>query len=233
MRIKKIVKEVKKISDDFTILDISLCYPYTYSLLEKDGKRSLGLAMLLVEELKHIKEPIEFKDLDDLIEMSNSLNIIERTLGISTINAICQYYIEVSEEDFKRDILEIAKQYKNIGMIGYIKPIYEKLKEKCVVFDRKFRNDEVVSDAFEYNLIPKFDLLIISGTTLINDTIDMILDRAKGETILVGPTAQLLPNMIDVDYLASVKVPEEAIKYLKLGSNYGIFRLGRKYVIKC
>lgn len=45
-------------------------------------------------------------------------------------------------------------------------------------------------------VVPRADLLIITGTTLINDTVQHLLESARPEasTIIVGPTASMLPS---------------------------------------
>ena len=49
---------------------------------------------------------------------------------------------------------------------------------------------EEASDA-----VPKADLLVITGTTLINDTLEGLLEMRKpgAEIVMVGPTASMLP----------------------------------------
>jgi uncharacterized protein len=46
--------------------------------------------------------------------------------------------------------------------------------------------------------VPKADLLVITGTTLINDTLEPILAAAKpaARIIVVGPTASLSPQAL-------------------------------------
>ncbi len=241
MIIEKIIKNTKRLikNKDFEILDFSFSLPYTYVYLSCEKKESLGVAMTLVEEYKYKKDKIFLKDIDDFIENANSLDITYRTLGLATINAISQYFIKLKEENFRIDIISILKQYdiKNLGMIGYMKPLLKILKDyNLYIFERNptLKDENVISDSLEYNLLPKMDALLISGTSLLNSTIDMILDRGKNAKIkmLVGPTAQVLP-FEDVEYFASIYIPnpKQTLYYLKLGSSYGIFRLGKKYVI--
>ncbi len=82
------------------------------------------------------------------------------------------------------------------------------------------------------------DAVVVSGSALLNGTLEMILDRSKRAklVVLTGPTAQLLPDFLrgtGVTHLAAMKVMDvdEAIKRLKLGSFRGFERGSRKYVV--
>lgn len=45
-------------------------------------------------------------------------------------------------------------------------------------------------------MVPKADVLVITGTTLINGTLEKILNLARPDTqvIVLGPTASLIPH---------------------------------------
>jgi uncharacterized protein (DUF4213/DUF364 family) len=121
-------------------------------------------------------------------------------------------------------------------------PVVRSLREKGVktlVFERnpKLWDQETLSDALEYVLLPEVEAVIVSGSALVNGTLDMILDRAKNAEIIVltGPTAQLHPDFVKgtgVTHLAAMKVLniERAIQKLKLGSFKGFEGESRKYV---
>ncbi|MFZ3132823.1 MAG: DUF364 domain-containing protein, partial [Desulfosporosinus sp.] len=80
-------------------------------------------------------------------------------------------------------------------------------------------------------IIPKADVLVITGTTLINDTLDDLLQLAKPEAhiVVVGPTASLLPDAFfkrGVDLLGGISVtnPDELLDLLaEAGSGYHFF----------
>jgi len=83
------------------------------------------------------------------------------------------------------------------------------------------------------------DAVIVSGSAMLNCTLDMIVKRSKKakKIILTGATAQVLPEFLKgsgVTHLASVKVidAEKAILNLKMGSFRGFDEQSRKYVIE-
>ncbi|MFU8652209.1 Rossmann-like domain-containing protein [Methanotorris formicicus] len=135
---------------------------------------------------------------------------------------------------------------KKIAFIGNMMPLVKTLKEngnfEFYIFERnpKHITNETITGSFEYSLLPKMDAVLISGTSLLNGSLDMILDRAKNARlkILVGPTAQILPEFIgdyEIDYIASVRTTDidKTLINLKFGSSFGLFKkYSKKYVVK-
>ena len=223
-------KALRMIDEDFRIVDFSFALPYTYVLIEGKKGKSLGVAMTLLEEIQVCNPEFEGVGVEEFIERANSLNIAERTIGLATINAISQYYFDLSRAS-KEDVVDVIvrENVKSVGIVGNISPIAKTLKERgydVYVFERNPRlmTDETLSDTFEYRLLPKMDAVLISGTTLINDTIDLILERSKNAKlkVLVGPTAQALPEFFEgyLTHVASVKVfdIDSVLTGLKLGT---------------
>jgi uncharacterized protein len=82
--------------------------------------------------------------------------------------------------------------------------------------------------------IPQADLLIITGTTLINNTLDELLSLAKpnADIVIVGPTASMLPDAFfrrGVKTLGGVIVtePDRVLNVIaEAGSGYHFFGKG-------
>lgn len=100
--------------------------------------------------------------------------------------------IEVSDEAF-------------VVVVGALEPYLRKLKVRGKPFvvlemdPNTLRPDELpyYRHADEWpNVIPQADVLIITGTTLINDTVQSLLSRVKSEAIVIilGPTSSMLPK---------------------------------------
>jgi len=123
-------------------------------------------------------------------------------------------------------------------------PVVKALKEQgfeVYVFERspKISDRETFSDSLEYVLLPQMDAVIVSGPSLANGTLEMILERSKNAELiaLTGPSAQVHPGLIrgtGVTHLASMKVlnVERALIKLKLGCFRGFEKANRKYTIK-
>ncbi|USS40554.1 DUF364 domain-containing protein [Thermococcus aggregans] len=233
-------RALKAMEEDFKLVDFFFALPYTYVVIEGEKGKAVGLVMTLPEEINEYKNTITGASLRGFIEKADSLNIIERTLGLAAINAVSQYYLEV---DAERNVLDLVEEEK-VAVIGNMLPLVQALREKgkeVFVFERnpKLWDRETLSDALEYVLLPEMEAVIVSGSALLNCTIDMIVERSNKakKIILVGATAQGLPEFFKgtgVTHLASVKVEnvEKAIISLKLGSFRGFGEQSKKYVIE-
>ena len=84
-----------------------------------------------------------------------------------------------------------------------------------------------------YSVVPEADVLLITGTTLINDTLEELLSFAKpaARVTMVGPTVSLLPDAFlrrGADILGTVRItaPDEFLETLAEGGS-GYHFLGR------
>ncbi|MCL2281529.1 MAG: DUF364 domain-containing protein [Dehalococcoidia bacterium] len=139
-------------------------------------------------------------------------NILRKTLAIATLNALSatywsrqtahKYEITTGKDAF--DDLEIPDSGKTV-VIGALVPILKKLIAaeadfKVLEMDSrtlKSKELEHFAPAAEMSrYVPQADLLVITGTTLINDTLPSILEIAKpgAKIVVAGPTASMLPE---------------------------------------
>ena len=232
------------IDEDFRLIDFSFALPYSYVLIEGSRGPALGVAMTLPEEVGRYRNSISEPSLEGFIEKADSLNVIERTLGMAAINALSQYLLDVSNAP-DRDVVELlGEDVEKVAVVGNMPPVVSSLRERgfeVMVFERnpKLWDRETLSDALEYWLLPEVDAVIASGSAMINGTLDMMLDRAKRARlfVLTGPSAQLHPDFLrgtGVTHLASMGVVdvESALVRLKLGSFRGFEAGSRKYVLE-
>ncbi|WP_457550167.1 Rossmann-like domain-containing protein [Archaeoglobus sp.] len=227
------------LSEDFKIVDFSFALPYTYVLIKGERGRSLGVAMSLVEDV--VDYDVSFKDvsLHEFLKGLKSFNMIERCLGFATLNAISQYHMrEIENFDVFEEM--VAEGVERVAVVGNIKPLVAKLRKNfdVVVFERNPKlRCQALSDCFEYELLPSFDAVFVSGTALVNGTLELVVERARNAKfkVLIGPTAQIHPKLIrGLTHLASMKVVDvdRALMGLKLGS-WRIFESAcEKYTIR-
>lgn len=91
-----------------------------------------------------------------------------------------------------------------VGMIGYIPPIADKLWEKAkdvIIFDNGIsKSGEEVKGVYEMidqpRLLPKCDVVLITGTAIINGTIDELLKISSNarEIVMVGSSTPMYPD---------------------------------------
>mgnify|MGYP001305663833 CR=1 FL=1 len=112
------------------------------------------------------------------------------------------YEIIIGEDAF--DKVDVTK-YKKTVVIGALVPMLKKLTQgkpdyKVLEMDsRTLKGDELnhyapAADACLY--VPDANLLVITGVTILNNTLPDLLKMAKkdAEIIVTGPTASMLPD---------------------------------------
>ncbi len=165
----------------------------------------------------------------ELAREAGSARVLRSSLGLATLNAV----INNSGESNTVSPLEALDPGPgdSVGMVGYFGPLIEKIGEKAdefYVFERRPSDEEFVyPDWAADQLLPECDKVIISGTTLINKTMEGLLKRCRGEVGILGPSTPLSPVLADygVDYLfGSVVVdPERVLKIIAQGGGTRTF----------
>ena len=181
--------------------------------------------------------------LDDL----SHTNILRKTLAIATLNALSacyweenknlEYKIEMDVDSF--DVMEIPNGKKSV-VIGALVPMLKKLIAADADFkvlemdSRTLKGKELehfapAKDADIY--LPDSDLDVITGVTILNDTLPDLLNMCKpGADILVtGPTAGMIPDAFfkrGVTVMGGILVtkPDELLDVISEGgSGYHFF----------
>lgn len=137
---------------------------------------------------------------------------LKKAVGIATMNALSAahwaghppggYAINRGVDAF--DDLEIPGDAR-VAVVGALVPVLRMLKQRGKPFSileldpRTLKPDELryrVPPRRAPEAIGRSDILVVTGTTLINDTLEGILGRAKpgANVLLVGPTASMLPE---------------------------------------
>jgi len=157
--ISSLKKKVMGLAEGLELVDFSLALPYTWVLVRDErGKSALGVAMTLTEDIGRYENPLEEITLPALIERADSLNAIERTLGLAAMNAVCQYHLSLENAEL-RDIVEIVPEnVGKIAVIGNIGPVVEVLRENgkdVYVFERnpKLCTKDTLSDALGWPML--------------------------------------------------------------------------------
>ncbi|MFX1397581.1 MAG: Rossmann-like domain-containing protein [Promethearchaeota archaeon] len=176
----------------------------------EDG--SVGVMYLNLE--KSIKKTLERLNLNELrgenpITLSQkftSEDMAEKALGLGAINAISQYIFKKSK--FKLDYTSDSVGLLNlnsrdvVGMVGFFPPLVTEIVQmglRLIVVEKK---KEFVSKSARWEvtlnpeLLSKCTKVLITSTTIINDTIDDIMENCfQAEHIsVIGPTGGFFPD---------------------------------------
>lgn len=181
--------------------------------------------------------------LDDL----SHTNILRKTLAIATLNALSacyweenknlEYKIEMDVDSF--DVMEIPQGKKSV-VIGALVPMLKKLLAADADFkvlemdSRTLKGKELehfapAKDADIY--LPDSDLDVITGVTILNDTLPDLLAMCKpgADVLVTGPTAGMIPDAFfkrGVTVMGGILVtkPDELLDVISEGgSGYHFF----------
>ncbi len=192
----------------------------------------------------------------DLMEYALDDNVLKAAVGIATINALSAILLEDDEYPYKPsaygnalDLVKISKE-DTVVMVGAFPPFIKRIQEitkKLFVIEKnprtvgKGENIEIESEARLQELIPQGNILIITGVTLVNHTLEPILGLARNarDIVVVGPTASVYPAPLfkrGVTVLGGVRITE-ASKMIHLigeaGSGYDFFeQCAEKIIIR-
>ena len=139
-------------------------------------------------------------------------NILKRTLGIAALNALstlywqlkppADYTIQYGYNAF--DDVEPSK-YDYTVVVGALVPMLKKLLAADADFtvmemdSRTLKGKELdhyLPPSEADKCVPKADLMVITGVTVLNDTLPGLLELRKpgAEIIVTGPTVSMLPD---------------------------------------
>jgi uncharacterized protein (DUF4213/DUF364 family) len=170
---------------------------------------SVGVSYVLRENLPNGCSAFEFaqeiigKSATEVAHfIASGTNDLQRSVAAAVLTAASNK-LDISDDsetspfgiDFKAD--------DTVGMVGYIRPIARFLSGKIkelIVFDKGLMMDggyEMLSPMeLQPELLPKCDVVLLSGTITINGTIDSLLKMcsAAREVVLVGPSTPMYPE---------------------------------------
>lgn len=187
----------------------------------------------------------------EVAEKSLAGTPLQRAVGIAIINALSSaYWKQACTDETKAgfcierpgDPIDDLRLSDNayVVVVGAIVPYLRFLKTRgrpfCVLEQdpTTLKPDELPfyapADQAEVQ-VPRADVLVATGTTLLNDTLEGLLSLARPDThvIVVGPTASMLPGALfrrGVNELAGIRVtdPDALLNVLaEGGSGYHFF----------
>jgi uncharacterized protein (DUF4213/DUF364 family) len=178
----------------------------------------------------------------EILKYALDPNVLKSAIGVATLNALSQWIIETETKEEHRvikdkdgfDLLGI-QSHETVSLIGAFGPYIRRLKMMGNPFyiieknPQTLRPDEMKyyrSDSEMAITLKNSDVLIITGTAIVNHTIDPILSSITHgkRAAIVGPTASMVPDAFfkkGVTVMAGVRIlnPDLMIKILKQGGS--------------
>ena len=219
---------------DFPLRKILIGINWTAVVVDKEGTQQCGLASTLRGEHSHTGEPtipdpgrLEKESALDLAGWIESDIPLRRSIGCAAINALLpRDRSSWVDQNADSAILEHGKGKKGV-LIGHF-PFVEKLKDQMGsldVIDFNPTGDDHPASAAP-DLLPRADLVAITGMTFINHTLPDLLGLCKPEAyiLLLGPSTPLTSILFEygVDLLAGAQVEKipEVLAALSQGANF-------------
>jgi uncharacterized protein (DUF4213/DUF364 family) len=138
-------------------------------------------------------------------------------VGLAALNAALPAPATAVEGDIN-DLLPVASD-DTIGMVGYFGPLVGPLKERARalhIFERQPNpGSGILPESAARDLLPQCQVVILSATTLLNRTIDDLLDlcTTAREIAILGPSTPFLPEVFGrrgVTMLSGLQVVDPA-----------------------
>lgn len=132
----------------------------------------------------------------ELCEYALSGSLLERSIGLAAINSLLEVDWQLCRQVNAAEILAAQGQNKKVCVVGHFPfiPRLEKEVHKLWVLERHPRSGDLPADEAE-RIIPQADMLAITGTALINGTMDDLLALCRRDALVMvlGPTTPLSP----------------------------------------
>jgi len=224
------------------VKDVRIGLAYTAVLLDN---HQAGVAFTFRESMKRGctvfrgLHPLAGRPASDLLSLMGSEDRIEMAVASATANALANNMKEGFIEGDTLEYIHISPEDR-VGMVGYFAPVLPKLKRKTssiMIFEQiTEKQGDLLPEADVYRFLPQCQVAMITSTSIVNHTVDQLLDAARScrEVIMLGASTPLIPDVFSdtpASFLSGIIIrrPEEI---LRIVSEAGGMRYFKKNVRK-
>ena len=225
------------------VRDVRIGLGYTAVLLDNG---QAGVAFTFKESMKKGctiftgLHPLEGRDASELLSFLGSTDKIEMAVALATANALANTMRDGLLEGDILEYIPITNQDK-VGMVGFFSPLLPRLKKKTssiFIFEQiKERQGDLLPEEDVHEFLPQCQVALITSTSILNHTIEHILDAARScrEVALLGASTPLVPEAFTdtpVTFLSGVVVakPPEILRIVSEGGGMRFFKKNVKKV---
>jgi uncharacterized protein (DUF4213/DUF364 family) len=183
--------------------------------------RHCGLASTITGEKPHGHERVRdagrlhLKSARDLAEYARSDNPLEASLGVAAINSLLEVDEQQAVQINAAEVLAEHGRGKNVVLVGHF-PFIPRLRQAVgqlwVIEQRPSQGEYPAESAAD--VIPQADVVAITGTALINHTLDglLALCRPHALVMVLGPSTPLSPVLFEhgATIISGARVIDEA-----------------------
>lgn len=170
------------------------------------GSRHCGLASTITGDKPHAHEQVRdvgrlhLKSARELAEYARSDNPLEASLGVAAINSLLDVDERNAVEINAAAVLAERGRGKNVALVGHF-PFIPKLRQAVgqlwVIEQRPSEGEYSAESAAD--VIPQADVVAVTGTALINHTLDGLLALCRPDALVMvlGPSTPLSPVLFE------------------------------------
>ncbi|MHC9540099.1 MAG: DUF364 domain-containing protein [Vulcanimicrobiota bacterium] len=219
MKSAAIIREIiDSVKGDYAVRDIRTCCYWTAV-----SSRGCGLASTFIDSCPRHDRPavsntgtLMDKSAKSLAELSLSDHLLDATIGMASLNSLIEIDESQCTQENAYNVIAPHSGGKNVVIVGHF-PFASKLADVAggIVVLQKSKGESPILDENEKRALKEADVAVITGTSLINHSLDMLLLHVnkKAVKIMVGPTTPMSPVFFDYGfkYLCGIKVVDEAM----------------------
>jgi uncharacterized protein (DUF4213/DUF364 family) len=177
--------------------------------------------------------PLQGKPAARVLDMLDAADPIESAVAIATSNALSN---TPSPDMSGGDILENVKLYPDdrVGMVGFFAPVIPELRKRTGrldIFEKQDRGPGTLPAERALEILPKCQIAVITSTSIINHTVDGILEACSNcrDVIMLGASTPLLPEVFahtPVTVLSGIIVtqPKNILQIVSEGGGMQLFK---------
>lgn len=192
--------------------------------------RYCGLASTITSHKPHGHEKVRdvgrlhLKSARELAEYARSDNPLEASLGVAAINSLLEVDEQNTVEINAADVLAKRGHGKNVALVGHF-PFIPRLRQavgQLWVIEQQPVEGEYPAEAAAA-LIPQAEVVAITGTALINHTLDGLLALCQSNALVMvlGPSTPLSPVLFEhgATIISGARVIDEAAAMRTIGQS--------------
>jgi len=203
--VKKTILEdlLEKLSDDAPVRSVLVGAHWIVVC-----SRFCGLASTVLEEKPHDHARVRVRDAGrlhlktarELAEYARSDNPVEAGIGIAAINSLLQADEKTAVEVNAAEVLIKNGRGRHVALVGHF-PFIPRLRDVAgqLWVIEKYPGEGEYPATAAADLIPRAEVVALTGSALINHTLDGLLSlcRPEATVVVLGPSTPLSPVLFD------------------------------------
>ncbi|MEE8449553.1 MAG: DUF364 domain-containing protein [Thermodesulfobacteriota bacterium] len=193
------------------------------------------------------------RPIEEVLDYARDKNVLKAAMGVAAANAVSQYLwqkqpaqgflIEPEMDAIEGVDFSIAR---TVTLVGAFTPFIKLLKEQpCQLYILEKNPQALKEDELKYfrppeaaaEVLPQSDVAILTGTTIVNHTIDGLLDLCPRscQVVVAGPTASMIPLAFfkrGVNLMGGMEITDPDTTLDILAEGGGAYHLFGKYARK-